>query len=257
MICKRLHCLVLPAWNTSVTLFKRELAFQLHLLKHAMVQFSPPFLRKAFDERLITQLSRFGQQYADIGALVYRQAMESASLQRLVWCGWALTHQILIWENMGLVSCSFFFYSKIFTGRWWLLSPFFSFVPALGSHRWMKRACKVRSQGMPLKNPSSWSFWVLQLTVDILFAFAISLLAENKFCSVTAADQELMVEIADIMYYYVLYNLTYHILPYFTLVFTCQQAESNELDMYSRDRRDGYDDLHWSPYFSRFWEDVS
>ncbi|CAL1172487.1 unnamed protein product [Cladocopium goreaui] len=34
---------------------------------------------QAFDQQLITQLSRFGQQYADIGALVYRQVMGATS----------------------------------------------------------------------------------------------------------------------------------------------------------------------------------
>lgn len=33
-----------------------------------------PIHGKAFDQRLMTELSRFGQHYADIGALVYRQA---------------------------------------------------------------------------------------------------------------------------------------------------------------------------------------
>jgi len=34
---------------------------------------------QAFDQRLMTELSRFGQHYADIGALVYRQVMGSTS----------------------------------------------------------------------------------------------------------------------------------------------------------------------------------
>eukprot|EP00435_Cladocopium_sp_Y103_P014505 s3487_g3.t1 len=44
-----------------------------------LAHFLVNLFRKAFDERLITQLSRFGQQYADIGALVYRQVMGATS----------------------------------------------------------------------------------------------------------------------------------------------------------------------------------
>ena len=61
-------------------------------------------------------------------------------------------------------------------------SPSFS-VPAVGSHRWVKRACKVHSQGMPLffllliVLPDLPGYCPVAPAILVLFVLAISLLA--------------------------------------------------------------------------------